>query len=867
MSVSDATGTRNTHRNMRFAVTAGVGLTALMTALGAPALAQEADTTAAPASEDTEAGERRLNRIVVQATRRQGVTVQDVPVAVTALDGELLEESGFRNVGDLEQLAPTIQITQTESAASGTNLSIRGIGTGSNNPGFEPAVGVVIDGVFRTRTGIALAELPELDAIEVLRGPQGTLFGRNTSAGVVSITTAGPDFDGGGHFAVSAGNFDALGVEFAANHAFNDNWAGRIDAKFREREGYIDDVNTDRSFNSINRYFVRGQLAFEGERTDARFIIDLADTDESCCVGVNFEPGPLAPAINQGAAAAGNIGIAAFDPSERKIAVSPNRSYDEAVEEFGVSGQIDHEFDFGNFTSITAFRNWEAVRDQDVDFSGIDRAYREDYTVRDEVFTQEVRLQDEIGNVDWLIGAFYMKEDLDLTDTIRFGSQADLYTDLVSAGAAGAQFFGSLPFGFLPDGSTFGVPPILGIVRDPTTGAPVINPATGTPIPIFVPATPEGAGQQRDDFSVETEAIALFTHNEITLSDPLTLTVGLRYNHETKDIEQSLNATAPGCDFLAANPQAVQGLQAAGAIELAGLVCNPAVNTEGNGTYSGDRSEEEVTGTVKLAYEFNPDFLTYAAYSRGFKSGGYNLDRAAFDYALFGGDGAQVTDQEFDAEIVDAFELGWKSSWFDGDLTFNGAVFYQDVQDFQENFFTGINFRTFNADVENYGIELDVGATPMDGLVLQGGFAWTVAERQEDITVPDGTGGIDVIAEQGVQLANVPEFVLTGAATYTVPVTDVLDLSFHGNVRWNDEASLSSAPELRGVTDNDAYALVGGRISLVNSDVGYEVAVFGENLFDEDYNLSAFPVPEQTGTIAVYPGLPRFYGAEVKFRW
>ena len=863
--MSDVIGAQRALKpTMRMALTVGAGATALMTAFSAPAFAQDASTEEVSTADTTE---RRLTSVVVEATRRQGVTVQDVPVAVTALDSQLLEEAGFQNVGDLEQLAPTVQITQTESAASGTNFSIRGIGTGSNNPGFEPAVGTIIDGVFRTRTGVALSDLPELSGVEVLRGPQGTLFGRNTSAGVLSINTAGPQFDGSGSISVGVGNFDALDVNYTGNHAFDDNWAGRIDARFRERDGYIEDVNSDRDFNSINRHFVRGQLAYEGDRTQARFIVDFAETDESCCVGVNLIQGPLAAAVNQGAAAAGLIGIADVPATERQIAASPNRSFDEAVEEVGFSAQVDHAFDFGNFTSITAYRDWEATRDQDVDFSGIDRAFREDYLLSDETFTQEFRLQNEWGNIDWLVGAFYLNQQVDLTETIRFGTQADLYTDLVAAGAAGAQFFGTLPFGFAPDGSIVGVAPILGVVRDPTTGAPVINPATGTPIPIFVPATPEGAGQNNDEYAVETEAFALFTHNEITLSDPLTLTVGLRYNHETKDINESLNSIAPGCDFFAANPQALQGLAQAGAIALAGLVCNPAINTEGNGTFSGDRTDEEVTGTVKLSYEFTPDILTYASYSRGFKSGGYNLAREAFDYALFGGDGPDVEDQEFDAETVDAFELGWKSVWLDGNLTFNGALFYQDVKDFQENFFTGINFRTFNADVENYGLELDVGATPIDGLFLQGGFAWTKAERTEDIAVPDGTGGIDVIAQQGVQLSNVPEFVVTGAATYTMTLSDAFDLNLHGNFRWNDEAFLTPAPEIIEATKNDAYALLGARVTLVNSDFGYEVSIFGENLTDEEYNLSVFPVPEQTGNVNAYPGLPRFYGAEVKFRW
>ena len=151
----------------------------MFAAFAAPAFAQDTTETDEPVATEAapEESARRLNTIKVEATRREGVTVQDVPVAVTAFDAQLLSESNFDRIEDLEQLAPSIGLTQTESSASGTSISIRGIGTGSNNPGFEPAVGVVIDGVFRTRTGVALAELPELQSVEVLRGPQGTLFG------------------------------------------------------------------------------------------------------------------------------------------------------------------------------------------------------------------------------------------------------------------------------------------------------------------------------------------------------------------------------------------------------------------------------------------------------------------------------------------------------------------------------------------------------------------------------------------------------------------------------------------------------------------------------------------------------------------
>ncbi|MEQ9315808.1 MAG: TonB-dependent receptor, partial [Henriciella sp.] len=710
-----------------------VGLGALLAAPLSVANAQE---------EDGADSQRRLNAVVVQATRREGTTVQDVPVSVTAFDSALLEDTGVARLNDIEQIAPSVQISQTESAASGTSISIRGIGTGSNNPGFEPAVGVLIDGVYRTRTGIALSELPELSSIEVLRGPQGTLFGRNTSAGVVSINTAKPSFEPSASVEAGVGNYNMYSLSASSTGAITDNIAGRVDLKRRVRDGYIEDVNSDREFNNLDRFLMRGQLLWESDGDASfRMIADYGKTDEACCIGVNFNQGPTAAAVNAGAALAGLTGIVNADPEDRKIALSPNREISDDVEEWGVSGEYKNRFGTMNFTSITAYRDWQALRDQDVDFSGLDRAYRDGTEIGDKVFTQEVRLQDTVGMLDWLVGAFYMNEELSYVDTIRFGTQGNLYTDLVAFGAAGGQLFGSLD----PTGTA--VPSLLGNIN-PLTGAPA---APGTPgtVPFFLPASFDGAGQDVDDYEVKTNALALFTHNEIFLTDKLTATLGARLNYEEKEIEYTLDGNVPACNFFLAQPQVAQALGS-----LALLACNPAVNSEFNGSDSGSFDDTQVTGTAKLAYEFTPDFMSYVSYSRGFKAGGYNLDRAAFDSTVFGGDGAQPSDLQFDAETVDSYEIGWKSTFNSIDATLNGAVFYQQVTDFQENFFTGTNFRVINSDVESYGLELDSSIQPVAGLTLQTGYAYTKAERQDDVSTPLGNGQFQLLASAGTQLTN-----------------------------------------------------------------------------------------------------------------
>ncbi|MEQ8557122.1 MAG: TonB-dependent receptor [Henriciella sp.] len=828
--------------SLKTALCLSVGLSAVIAAAPA-AIAQAQD-------EEGQETQRRLNSVVVEATRREGVTVQDVPVSVTAFDSALLEDSGVTRLNDIEQLAPSVQISQTESAASGTSISIRGVGTGSNNPGFEPAVGVVIDGVFRTKTGIALAEMPELQSLEVLRGPQGTLFGRNTSAGVVSINTAKPQFSPEGYVKVGAGNYNMYDVEAMVTGPIADNVAARVDVLRRARDGYIDDVNSDREFNNLDRFLMRGQLLFEKDEASLRLIGDFAKTNEDCCVGVNFNPGPLGAAVNAGAGMAGLIGIADADPEDLKVAISPNRDVSDDVEEWGVSAEYRNEFFGGaNFVSITSYRDWDALRDQDIDFSGIDRAYRDGTTIGDKTFTQEVRLQDTYGMVDWLVGAFYMNQETTYTDTIRVGTQANLYTDLVAFGAAGGQVFGSLD----PTGTA--VPSLLGNIN-PLTGTPV-PPGTPGSVPFFIPGFQDGQGQNSDNWEQTTNAFAVFTHNEISLTDRLTATLGLRGNYEEKEVQYDLNGTVTPCSFFAAQPGVAQALG-----QLALLVCNPAINTEFNGTDTGSFDDTQLTGTAKLAYEFTPDFMSYASYSRGYKAGGYNLDRQGFDSVLFGGDGAQPSDLQFEGETVDAYELGWKASFPDLSATLNGAIFYQEVSDFQENLFSGSNFRTFNSDVESYGLELDSSVSPIEGLTLQAGYAYTKAERKEAILAPDGVGGFSELAAGGVQLVNVPEHVVTGTGTYLFGITDSLDGLFHLNARYNSEAALSETS--RGVTDNDGYVLVGARAGVQSADGRWEFSIFGENITDENYNMAAFGVPEQTGTNAVYPGMPAMYGAELK---
>ncbi len=688
--------------------------------LFAPASVAFAQDEAAPDAVSDEELEEEIadDLIVVTATRREQAA-QDVPLSVSVVAGQQLANAGVVDIRGIQQLAPSLKTTTGQSSATGAVLTIRGIGTAGDNPGFEPAVGVFIDGVFRARAGVALAELPPIERVEVLRGPQGTLFGRNTSAGALSISTAKPKFELGGYVEASYGNLSDINVKAGVTGPVSETVALRLDGGYHKRDGYINDVNGGPNLNNLNRWFARGQALFENEDMSFRLIADIAKTDERCCGAINTGSGLVVPLTNSSNAiariaigannaaagtpalggAVGRIGVPLpYVRGSRNMAVTPGRELTEQVDEWGVSGEFNWDFGSASLTSITAYRDWKALRDMDIDFSGIDRAYRDDYRTSMKDFTQELRLQGSAldDKVDWLVGGFYMNETLKLHDTIRFGAQGNFYVDSVINGLTRST---ALPSGLQLHGTLGPTVPLFGQVALATN--PTLLAAALSSPPLFalfnspIPSNANGAGQVADDYRVKTQAIALFTHNIINFSDNLSLTLGLRYNRETKDIDTNLNSQVATCAFwnnpaTAPYRTALQGAGLFGAAHL--LTCNPSVNSEFNGVRSDKRTESEFTGTARLSFKVNEDVLVYGGYDRGYKSGGYNLDRGSFDSVLLGGDGAQLTDLEFGNETVDAYEVGVKTN-FSRQFQFNASLFHQNFQGYQNNQFRGKQLR------------------------------------------------------------------------------------------------------------------------------------------------------------------------------
>ncbi|WP_448661108.1 TonB-dependent receptor [Sphingomonas sp. CJ20] len=865
--------------------------TALTFFMGVPAWAQSSPPDPGSTAQDYDSA----NDIVVTATRRNE-TVQDVPIAITAIGSEQLQNAGIQDIRGLEQIAPSLQTTTGQSAATGSSLFIRGIGTAGDNPGFEPAVGVFIDGVFRPRAGVALSELPELERVEILRGPQGTLFGRNTSAGALSIFTALPSFDKlGGYVEGSYGNYNAYELTGAITGPVSEQVAVRLDGGYRKRDGYIKDANSDRRINDINRYNVRGQVLIDTGDVTFRMIGDYSHTDEVCCGAVSVARGSLAPVIQAVAGAQGRVGLYTGTPSDRIQAISPNRDYAEKVTDYGVSSEINWDMGDVTMTSITAVRNWRATRDQDVDFSGVDRAYRKDYATRLRDITQELRFQGSAfgGKLDWLIGGFYLNEQLSLRDTVQFGNDGNRYVDTIFAGQLGAafgtpvQFYGSLgptvpTLGQVlinpaaPPAAYGALAPLVTLFRAQAGTAPIpgisVVPGLAALALAPLPGASAGQGNNPDFFKVKTDAFAIFTHNIVNVTDKLSLTIGARYNHESKKMNASIYNNTGSCTFFnqvrAGNPAAVAYANILRNIpglfnNLYLLSCNPAVSTEFNGNYAHDRSEDKVTGTVKLAFKATEKLLVYGSFDRGYKSGGYNLDQATFDSVLLGGNGPQAADLAFGSESVDSYEAGIKYSPSRA-FTFNLAGFYGKYHDLQNLVFSGNNFVVQNIDSStSRGIEAEATIRPAADFTVRLGYTYLDAKYDAS----NNFTGTPLAGLEGQQIQNQPKHVITTTVTWEPRITDGLKGLVHVDSRYNSAVEivgLSSVPG-RGIVRNEGYPLISARIGLQNTDGSIKGEFFVENLTNQYYNITGFAVPEQTGNYAGYPGTPRFYGVRARF--
>lgn len=867
----------------------------------------DSDADATPDTEDQNTG----NEIIVTATKREQ-TLQETPVAVSVTTADTIERAQIRDIADLATVVPSLRVSQLQSAFA-TSYSIRGFGTDGNNIGLEPSVAMFVDGIYRSRAIAQISDLPDIQRVEVLRGPQSTLFGKNASAGVISIVTKKPAFDFSGLVEASYGNYNAFVAKGYLTGSITDSIAASIAGGYNRRDGYLTNGFNGDELNDRNRWFARGQLLVEpGTDLSIRLIADYDEIDESCCGVVNVLPSAATGAVR---AIGGQVNDFRNNPGGDVVFtdVDPfNR-----IKNYGISGQIDYSFGAVTATSITSYRKTELEANQDVDFTSAALATGANIGQADiETFTQELRLASDFdGPLNFLLGGYYFDETVDVADQIIFGNQFRPYADLLIRSASANAFnINTLEAAF-----------------SASSGQNYIGQFFASGQGFF------------NNIVQDNEAISVFGNVDLEFTPGLVLTLGANYTKDKKqivtnststDVFSNINLNGAGLAplrgqllrdgaiattvggliglptgtrataaqvqaFAAANPAAFAQVSAGAQAFATANVNNPAANPLAgfsafqflpplqncpNAVESCSTDDDDWSYTVKLAYEVTPTLNVYASWATGYKAPSFNLSRdsrpLAADFAQLVANNQAVVNLRpgtrfADAEDSEVYEIGLKGNW--DYAAANLTLFKQTIDNFQANTFTGSGFILSNAGVrETYGVEFDGYVRPADGLTFS--LAMTYLDSDYESFVASPLGDLS-----GQEVTGIPEMGATFGVQYESDVNDAGDrvilrgdFSHQSSVQINagllafidtvngqrdfTRARAAARPYRREVNDLNAsltYAF----------DMGLELSVWGRNLLDDRDLTALFDSVAQDESISGYPNQPRTYGIAARFKF
>ena len=848
--------------NIKNIICAALGLALVTTAL--PTFAQEQGS---------------LEEIVVTSTKRQQ-TLQEIPVAVSVIQADELKQSQVTDIKDLQFLVPSLRITQLQSSGN-TNFIIRGFGNGANNAGIEPSVGVFIDGVYRSRSASALNDLPNLERIEVLRGPQSTLFGKNASAGVISVVTAKPSLDETtGSASVTVGDYSQFIVKADINGPLSDTVGFGLSGSVNQRDGYYDNLAGGDALGELNRYGVRGELYFlPSDDLEMRLIADYDNFDEACCGVANLLNGPTGPAI---------FALGGALVPEQPFAYEGYYDFT-PVNKFqtdGVSFQIDYDLsDAVKLTSITAYRNLDRNDNVDVDFTSAqlldsETANRTEYEIK--TLTQELRLSGSTDRMGWMIGGYFFDEEVEQFTGLLYGPAFRPYADLLVGGLPGDSVLWDIE-------ALYGHPP----------------------------GTFQAAGQGLVEVSnMDNQAFSIFGQIDIDLGDRATLTLGANYTEDEKDVTfdstgtdvysntdlnndltvfglplptvlfgQAFEANTglpPTPENIAFIESVAPGTSAAISAGVASSISSlqalqflrPNVDVP-NVVEPGTSKDDDVTWTVRLAFDVKDDMNIYASAGTGFKASSWNLsrdsrpfpeDQAAIEAAGLSVPNLFYTTRFAKPEESTVYEIGIKARW--DTVAINLAIFDQEIENFQSNIFTGTGFNLNNAGKQSTeGVEVDIRWAPTDR--FEATFAATFLDPQYD-SFEEAEGYIfnsetglfesATVDLSGTQVPGVHEVSITTTGTYNFMI---------GNAAGFARVEYIYEDEIQ-VIENTPPSIASREVSTFNAslgltwDNGFEAMIWGRNINNDEYLLSAFPSVAQSGSYSGYPNQPRTVGLTVR---
>ncbi len=756
-----------------------------------------------------------LEEVLVSASRRVE-SLQDVPMSVSAFSSDFFQDTGVNQLGDLEQYTPNFRISASTDSRS-TIIRIRGIGSVGSNSGVDPSVGVFIDGVYQGRSGMSISDLVDVQRVEILRGPQGTLYGKNTSAGAISVLTnlPGPDYES--MLELGYDSNEQAEIRGMVNIPFgNSGHAMRLAGFGIDGDHLFENTYTGQGVNNANKYGGRGRLLLDlgGENDGADlgqlvFSADYTKEDTDCCAFAVIDYNGLSPlnapsTNNPSAQWQADLGLndlgepildyTAFEDSEgfsppKADPFGDNYWFDEAMENKVELGGVSVEWnrDLASNSAITflnAWRHYESNSAFDGDFTAYN-AVGSSTDVKLDQYSSELRLASPGGETfDYQYGLYAYYSEFDSVGT--FSQHPALVDNVrIAPGVTLGDIF--------PDGT--------------------INTDT-------------------NDYT--TTSYAAFGQVVWNYSEKLSATLGLRYTYEKKERKGS-QLTIPS--FPIDIPP----------------IAGPDIYQDNS------RNDSDVSPAVNLRYFFTEDVMGYASISRGFKSGGFNQRREA-----------SGSDGEFDEETATNYELGWKTTLLERRLQFNGTLFYVDYEDFQSQTFDGSSVRVTNAgNLKSYGAELELVYLPVENVTVGSAIGFnkteygsfdngqcTVEQTFYQYYVVDGaqsgSPGVDSSCTQdlaGEPLANAPEWNVSSYIQYDA----TLPLDLVGVVRLEHSYidSFYLEEDLDPHLKNDAVDLVNLRTTLSNPERSWELSLWGRNLLDEQYYAFGLDIP----TLGGYAGV------------
>ncbi|WCL55806.1 TonB-dependent receptor [Gimibacter soli] len=757
-----------------------------------------------------------IEEIVISAQKREQ-NMQEVGVSLTAFSGDALKEFGFNDSTQIVAQVPGLNVGTPVGEGNNPSFTLRGVGLNDFNDNNEGPIAVYLDDVYQAALPGLTFQLFDVERVEVLRGPQGTIYGRNATGGLIKFVSRKPTEETEGYIDVEGGAYESLNVKSAISGALGDGVRGRLAAAYGRNGGYVEN-RMGPTTNEANSIALRGQIEF-----------DVGDDGLLNLKGIYSRSKTDAPQYQHqatlGATGADNLPFCPTDVPRDNYCYADtdddvhageyDRHGDLKIEVKGVHATYEHDFGGIELTNTFSYQNTEKFHEEDTDVGpnpGIEPTFRSE----NDALSNELRLMGRYDKGFWQVGVFYLDTKVKSANDLPVYWRGDFAALLDSDPAV----FGGALEAFTP-----------GYDKGPG----------------LVPAIYYDV-----DYTQKTKSYAGFAQVEYLLTEELNLTAGIRYTKEKRNFDY-INRAPEG--YLLNNLLA--GLGEANFMSLHAGDVNGFAAALGAGdpdVVSADASrinDDNVIGKVSLDWQVDNRTLLYVTWSKGFKAGGFNagfIDQTDF----------LTSDQvAFDPEVLTSYETGVKWTSSDNALRINASGFYYDYNDFQALTFQGLSQFITNASAKFYGGEAEIGMRPVENLDIQLGVSYLDTD-------------VDGVTVQGETADNrravlAPKFTANGFIAYTIPMDNGDEII--PSASFNYQSSHYFDITNSDISKQKGYMLVDMRLAYRMEDKGLEFAAFAKNVFDKEYKVYTFDFTGPGGYNQLFYGKPRWWGVSVGYRF